>query len=179
MVKVIACLMLLCSIAFPRIVMPKHPAAVQLDTMFSMCSGFWLDGLVYTAGHCLSTPWLSFIGDNVVTPIDFKLSDAEDWGVVECKECLPERGLSKVNYTPANIPQLGAILTRYGVLPAVIMSIEGDDIIVFADVIPGDSGSALLDSEGRVIGIVVARFWEGTIALAKAINQVKIHHPLP
>ncbi len=122
------------------------------------CSGFVFEGQVITANHCVPDDTAELVTGKQWT----RTANAYEIGTVTDRDeardiawltaAIDSAGLERGAY-PVTGAQVRA-LTRFGLRPGVTGDPEGEFWLTTMNTVFGDSGSAVLDSDGHVSGVL-------------------------
>jgi S1-C subfamily serine protease len=129
----------------------------------SLCSGSFIsnNGYIITAGHCADaadTIDVVTYGNQVYRATIVAVSDAHDLALLHIDK------MNTPHFEPATAVERGEKIFIIGsplgvtntLSTGVIAKLHGDRTLIDCSALPGNSGSAVFDAEGKIVGVLVA-----------------------
>jgi S1-C subfamily serine protease len=175
---------------------PRIEILTGASTMPGVCSGVWLNvdaGYVLTAAHCVSPPEherldITVAGRDAAVVRSNRLLDI---AVLRVEPQAGDVAMELAEKTPVLGTEVGIIGYAFGYKQAVVsvgriaLVLDDDKQQMRVDImaIPGQSGGALLDEQGRLVGMTSSIYFNGPAHLGSFVRvediRAYVSHYLP
>jgi S1-C subfamily serine protease len=171
-------LILLASDSWPSTVAPLTRQVPRISTPSGTCSGVVIaEDTVLTAAHCVEDTARPSITVGSRHAEVLRLNRVLDIAVLKVKV----KNQLVMPLAPVN-PKLGSEVAAAGFLLGAeelhvqfghVSAIHGERIVANVQVLPGDSGGPMIDTQGRLVGMIQAYYQGSSVTLGANVETIR------